>query len=52
MKKIERGANFFLKLLIHRERRRPGARRLVIRLHAPKLIASAPKVRRHFAGRN
>lgn len=35
MKNNERGASFFLKLLIHRERQRPETRRLIIRLHCP-----------------
>ena len=39
MKKNERRASFFLKLLILRERHRPQSQRLVVRLHAPKLTA-------------
>ena len=54
-KRNERGANFFLDLLILRERHRPETRRLVIRLHMPKPAAPATvpiQFRRHSLSQN
>lgn len=48
--KNNRVENFFLKLLIHRERRRPELRRLVIRVHATKESPPMP-VPVNFIGR-
>ena len=52
MKTNERGANFFLKLLILRERRQPETRRLVIRLHTPKPVAIPIRFPRYPTGAN
>jgi len=48
-KRNERGVNFFLDLLILRERHRLGTRRLVIRLHIPKVATptAVPILFRH-----